>query len=579
MELLTAIRDGGLRLDQVDDDTLERMRSRLGADAMGALIAREPRRSAAAPAVRAGLGRRWPLALAAAVAVGVTTWALIRPAGLPGGQPEGDAPIALTWPDRHAPFVPDARLAIGWRSDGLARDLPDFARQGPVTMGPGSEARRAMQLATVIVTFDDGFGSGAIISADGWILTNYHVVEGEVQKRALEGKPAVARIFLPRFKDGRIERVPEPVEATVYRCSPQHDLALLKLNSVPQALTPLPHFDIAQTVEPGDECFVVGSQSKGPAWMLRSGTVASIFQYPEGLSDEVIRQTSSVSAEVHRMRSEVICTDTSISRGDSGGPLLNAKGQLIGLTFATPSNLSVGSLGYHVGLRHVRAFTASLPSVPEASPPDLWHAAIPESVMQGPQPVDVDSNGRVDALRFGYSLPTGKGDEARPVGVALFIDLEERTSADEIDEARVLNGVPRGLWGMEDRGRFAWQVALVIREDGVVLTGYADASGLLSEVRQGTKQGQRTERAWVRDASGAWAAAPTLEGKPLLDSARVNRKHRATLAKIRDEVFGGSEPPKPDLPLKPGKRLPSEAPPANRPSGPGDGPNKAKQPG
>ncbi|MCW5765427.1 MAG: hypothetical protein KIT68_05570, partial [Phycisphaeraceae bacterium] len=111
MELLTAIRDGGLRLDQVDDDTLERMRSRLGADAMAALIAREPRRSAAAPAVRAGLGRRWPLALAAAVAVGVTTWALIRPAGLPGGPPEGDAPIALTWPDRHAPFVPDARLA------------------------------------------------------------------------------------------------------------------------------------------------------------------------------------------------------------------------------------------------------------------------------------------------------------------------------------------------------------------------------------------------------------------------------------------------------------------------------------
>lgn len=593
MELLTALRDGTIRLDDLDDKTLDRMKSRHGLHAMSAIVAAAPSNAwgtASADArTQSQQGHsslkalRWPLALAAALVLSVSAYMVMSP-WHNAAQP-GDQPITFKWPEANSPFIPDSRLAMGWQRGGLERDLPDWNKPPIQTMGPGSELLEQMQLSTVIVSFEGGFGSGAIISDDGWILTNYHVVEDAVQAGATSGKPVKARIFFPRAKSGRIERVPEPVAATVYRVDPQHDLALLKLDDIPAAIKPLHWFKIADKVEAGEACRVVGSQAKGPAWSIRSGNITSIFMYPEGFSEEVIGQ-SSIAAAVERMRAEVLCTDISISGGDSGGPLLNAKGELIGLTFATPVNYSRGSLGFHVSLKHVREFTARMPSTPEAIVPDVWQAGLPDSVRQGPTTVDPDSNGKVDALRFNYSMPRrgpqGGEPTLQPAAVGLFVDLDERVSPGDLESGDVLGTIPRGLWGMGDRGSFRWNVALIIREDGVVLVGYADKQGVLGEVRQGSKGNDSTERAWVRAADGTWSQSADLNGKPLVDPAKVDKKHRTSLAKLRDEVFGGRTAPEPDKPVrpsKPGKPGTPIKPLPGRDENPGSGPNKMKSPG
>src|SRR5262249_46345215 len=156
------------------------------------------------------------------------------------------------------------------------------------------------------------------------------VVEDSAQDAARVGEPASLEVIMPRLVDGRM-KPQTALKATLYRADPVHDLALLKLDVLPAGTKEVPFFRLASAVRDREDCFVIGSAFNSFAWWVRSGNVSQQFDFPEDLS-QVAAGASGSSTLVDRSRATVIVTDTRISPGDSGGPLLNSKGELIGLT-------------------------------------------------------------------------------------------------------------------------------------------------------------------------------------------------------------------------------------------------------
>jgi S1-C subfamily serine protease len=476
--------------------------------------------------------------VAASVAVAaVLSFLVIR---LPKTQPHPPmrfANLALQWP-AEAPFDPGALKAWGPQRAPLPKGTPDFDRS-TATLGAGGDDRFARwRSATVIVRTEDGWGSGAFVSGDGWLLTNYHVIAGPAQKAAVTGKPATVEAIMARTVEGRV-RPQSPLRATVYRADPSHDLALLKLDTLPQGVQEVPYFPMGASVRDGEECFVIGSQNNGPAWWIRSGNVSQQFDFPEGLS-QFAAGVASTGGNLDRSRYTVIVTDARVSPGDSGGPLLNARGELIGLTSATSANESGGSVGWHIALPHLRAFVADLPSQPEGVPFDAWTAGLPEAAMLEPELTDGDGDGRIDSLRYRYAVraeeaPRGAG--AQPVAVTVFVDFSQRGSRGN----DLLDRVPIGLWGKENGGHFRFDLMLTSRADGVAVVGYANSQGIVDDVRVGRDRQEAATVVWRRDPSGKWHASTPATPVPLLEAARLSANNARSLQAITGQFVTAPE--------------------------------------
>ncbi len=166
-------------------------------------------------------------------------------------------------------------------------------------------------------------GSGVVVSRDGLVLTNNHVVAGE-SGRISRQLPAVTVALGDRRE----------VEAQIVGVDPATDLALLKIGA-----TNLP------TVPWGDS-----SQLKVAEWVLAIGNPFQLNQTVTlGIVSALGRTNVGISAY-----EDFIQTDAAINPGNSGGALVNARGELIGINtaifsqsggyqgigFAVPSNLA-----------------------------------------------------------------------------------------------------------------------------------------------------------------------------------------------------------------------------------------------
>lgn len=561
-EILAALSDGTLRFDTLDDETLDRCIQTLGIEAVvDALVeagkkkmpAHEDQKVKVAEMpvrirekvarqgqqMATGKGVTWMrwgwLAAAAAVILAAGIW--YRTNG-PGKGPRSNAPtnFALEWPP-NAPFDLSSHRTWGQPNSPLAQNMPDFSKSTS-TLGPGGGDERytPWRLATVIVKSPEGWGSGTFISADGWLLTNYHVVANSAQRAALTGSPVALDIITARMTDGRMKAQPA-VKATVYRVDPTHDLALLKLQSMPAGLTKVPYFKFGQSVQDGEGCFVIGSQDNGPAWWVRSGNVSQEFDFPEDLS-QFAAGAASAGASIDRDRATVIVTDTRIAPGDSGGPLLNSNGELIGLTFATSANESAGSVGWHIALKHLQAFTATFPTQPEGVPFDPWTAGLPEASVLEPQLSDANHDGRIDSLIYRYaSSEASGGNQPQAVAMTDFIDFTQSAHSDD-----PLDLVPKGLWGMETRGHYRFDVFLTVRADGNTAVGYTNRDGIVDEIRISTTSTQRENSSviWRRNSSGQWHSEVPPTPTPLFDVARIGRGNIGLLETIAGQILGGS---------------------------------------
>jgi len=149
-------------------------------------------------------------------------------------------------------------------------------------------------------------GSGFVIDKSGHIVTNYHVIEGATEIEV-------------RFSND------DTLKATLVGSDPSTDLALLRADASARALTPLTLADSDQ-VEVGDTVVAIGNPF-GLERTVTSGIVSALQR--------------AVTAPNGFAIDHVIQTDAPINHGNSGGPLLNTRGEVIGVN----SQIETGGSG------------------------------------------------------------------------------------------------------------------------------------------------------------------------------------------------------------------------------------------
>lgn len=198
----------------------------------------------------------------------------------------------------------------------------------------------AIQKATrstigVFGTDGQGGGSGVIISADGYALTNFHVTDP----------------FGDRMRCGLSNG--EMVEAIIVGIDPTGDLALIKLDGRDDF--PAATIADSDTVRAGHWCFAAGNPfvlatnlRPTVTWGIVSGVHR--YQYPSGT---ILEYTDCIQ------------TDAAINPGNSGGPLYNANGDLIGIngrcSFEKRGRVNVG-VGYAISINQAMLFLGHLKS-------------------------------------------------------------------------------------------------------------------------------------------------------------------------------------------------------------------------
>jgi putative serine protease PepD len=178
----------------------------------------------------------------------------------------------------------------------------------------------------VEVTAGQGQGSGFVYDADGHIITNEHVVDG-------------ANSVSVRFWNGKT------FTASVVGTDASTDLAVLKVDAPVSQLFPLSLGDSSKLVV-GDQVVAIGS----PFGL--EGTVTS------GIVSALHREMTSPN---HFAIDNSIQTDAAINHGNSGGPLLNAQGKVVGVNSQIESNSGGNEgVGFAIPSNTVRSIASQL---------------------------------------------------------------------------------------------------------------------------------------------------------------------------------------------------------------------------
>lgn len=427
----------------------------------------------------------------------------------------------------------------------IASALPDWMKTETTLMGGSKAARKALdwQLATVIISIEDsdgehiGHGSGVAISTQGWILTNFHVVESVVQDCSLTGEIPKVSIITCEKDGGRARRREGSLSATVFRVSPTLDLALVRLDALPFGVPKMNYLKIAEETIITEDCFAIGSPGGGVPWSIRAGNVSGFFMFPEGLTDAVIVNAGAKVIANQRTHVETVSTDCSVSAGDSGGPLVNSEGEIIGLNFAIPAEIG-GSTGFHITAREIRSFVdpKNLPATPERAPFDIWRAGLTGTAGADFRLQDMDGNGKRDTLQVELGLSAEFGPFVGTISAAsvYYVDFDERASIEAM-ELDPLKAMPMGLWGMPSVAKFHYDVVVVSRYDDVVAIGYTDEENMVVEIRVDGNDDGYSDIVWARENTGLWGISTALLGKPVVDSVRLGDKAGMVGSILEDE--------------------------------------------
>ncbi len=170
-------------------------------------------------------------------------------------------------------------------------------------------------------------GSGFVFSADGYIVTNHHVIENATSVSVI-------------FADGR------KLAAQVVGADATNDIAMLKVAALDLKPVTIGSSDALRV---GDQVVAIGNALGELSFSLTAGYVSG--------TDRNIATDGSVL--------NMIQTDASINSGNSGGPLFNAKGEVVGITTAkysgtTSSGASIEGIGFAIPMDDVYKMLADL---------------------------------------------------------------------------------------------------------------------------------------------------------------------------------------------------------------------------
>jgi S1-C subfamily serine protease len=170
-----------------------------------------------------------------------------------------------------------------------------------------------------------GTGSGAIIDTQGHIVTNYHVIRDA----------ELLEVTLPNKSKHK---------AKVVGTDPNNDLAVIQID-VPRGttLTPIP-LGTSKGLQVGQKVLAIGNPF-GLDRTMTTGIISALGR--------------SIQAENGRIIDDIIQTDAAINHGNSGGPLLNNQGQIIGINAAilSPNDTGNYGIGFAIPADTVRRIT------------------------------------------------------------------------------------------------------------------------------------------------------------------------------------------------------------------------------
>ena len=194
----------------------------------------------------------------------------------------------------------------------------------------------------------EGIGSGFIINEDGNVLTNYHVIELALTANGGTNKVTVS------MSDG------QEVEADIVNYDQDRDIAMLKLaegTKVPGVA----ELGDSDALYVGQEVIAIGTPlGTNFAQTCTKGIVSGVNRSLDESTDGSAVQSESESSY------EYIQTDTAINSGNSGGPLINSEGQVIGINTAklsnstSSSNASIEGMGFAIPINDAKDRIESL---------------------------------------------------------------------------------------------------------------------------------------------------------------------------------------------------------------------------
>ena len=184
-----------------------------------------------------------------------------------------------------------------------------------------NSALKTVLAATVTVFTDDGSGSGFVISTNGYLVTNNHVIEG-------------AKRVLIAGQDGK------KVTAEVVDFNEARDLAILKVSEGNWSAVQLGDMD---NVGIGETVFVIGSP----------GGVDSVLEFTA--TRGIVSSVRDFASEANpNIKVQYIQTDAAINSGNSGGPLVNEAGKVIGVNTLHFVGLGTQGLGFAISVDEIK---------------------------------------------------------------------------------------------------------------------------------------------------------------------------------------------------------------------------------
>ena len=251
---------------------------------------------------------------------------------------------SLTQIPRSGEALAQPALAPGELSDAELRVVRLFEEATPSVVFVATE--QDVVVRNVFGAFRDvrsGTGSGFVWDEDGHIVTNFHVIRSATRVNVT-------------FADGKTR------SAELVGTAPDKDLAVLKVDPTDLSLRPTPVGD-SDRLRVGQSVYAIGNPF-GLDRTLTAGVVSALGRTIESLNGRTIF--------------DVIQTDAAVNPGNSGGPLLDSSGRLIGVNTAirSPSGASAG-ISFAVPADTVRRIVPSLIQTGRVTTPTIGIRFLP----------------------------------------------------------------------------------------------------------------------------------------------------------------------------------------------------------
>ena len=269
-------------------------------------------------------------------------------------------------------------------------------------------------------------GTGSIIQQDGYVLTNAHVV---IEEQTGKPYPRLTVYLKPEHVSGDPKTdLSRSAKGRVVAFSQPLDLALLKLDGLAGPF-PVLELDDSDRIEIGDRVVAIGHPEQGGLWTLTTGTISAQFENFNATKGKSVFQT-----------------ETGLNRGNSGGPLLDTSGRMVGINTAIARLSSDGlpitsisfSLKSNVAKQWLHDQGASFRQMPPSDRPAVDKAAATRLTPLPGEPAVQPENPAAASTSVSPSSPLAAS--SRPYNLDRLISERSRAEADLEDMIKEMRG-------------------------------------------------------------------------------------------------------------------------------------------